>query len=224
MLLLHQLAKSRICQGIAPIIWAVSFFFRPKFWTIEVLLLLAYNLYVLWPTYDRQTLNEAVLYFLKAVGIDNKDVRACLYIPGTFDKKKLYMVSDYMPGANSSPFIDHYKYLDSGKGIVGQVYASGASTVDLEPSKFNDVNKYREYLSANHRFTQKESGYIDANRKGFYGIPVIDDRAGDTGKEKCVGVLYIDTSESELFKDQQLLDRLDSAARLFEPIIRLMGR
>jgi hypothetical protein len=215
--------KSSTGLSLAGFLLAILLKQFPDFWWATAVVYIGVCAWVISPQYDKTILNDALLYYLRAAGIseqDQQDIRCCLYIP---NGQNLKMVSDYMPGAVASTFIAHKKQVAQSKGIIGRAYRMRESHIDLEPTQFSAQSDYVPYLKI-WGFDDSEVALIDKTRKGFCAVPILKPKIGNTSKEVCVGVLYLDTTNPTLLTDSALLDRLESAAMLFEPILSLMTK
>ncbi len=217
--------KSSIGLSVTGFLIAPVIAHCPNLWLVCALIFLGVACWIVYPQYDKEILNDALLYYLGAVGIseaDQQQLRCCIYVPS---KENLKMVSDYMPTGSASTFIQYRKHLPQSKGIVGRAFSKMETLVDVQPAMFSTTEEYKPYL-LDWGFNSKDIELLDKTRKGFCAIPILKQKVGNTGKMTCVGVLYLDTLNPNLLdlSDADLVDRLESAAMLFEPILSLMTK
>lgn len=223
--------KSSVGISIIGVPWALGLRFLPDLWPLEALGYITFCCWVIFKKYDEDIVDSALLAFLKAVGIkDYEDVRCCIYIADDLEslgsrKQRLKMISHYMPEGKRSTYIKHCKSIDPAKGIVGRAFTDKQPLLDMEPTNFTTVDEYVNHLKSFWRFSEEEVSYIDKGRKIFYAIPIFEPKLSHTGKERCIGVLYLDSSNSNLpSSDPDLLDRMEGAVNLIEPLLRYMKK
>jgi hypothetical protein len=226
-----KLLKSPVGISIAGVPWALCLKFFPEYWILEASAYIGYCFWVNFKKYDTEIVDSALLAFLDAVGIkESDDVRCCIYVASDLEslgsrRQKLQMISHYMPDSKDSTFIKHCKYIEPAKGIVGRAFTDKKSFLDMEPTKFSTTTEYEKHLSSVWRFSDEEVQYIDKGRKILYAIPIFEPKLSHTGKERCIGVLYLDSSDPQLpVRETALLDRMEGAVNLVEPLLRYMKK
>lgn len=132
------------------------------------------------------------------------------------------MVSDYVPTLKKSPYIEHFKKISESKGAIGLAYRRKETVIDIEVAQITSIEEKTDHLKK-WGFSDGDIGFMSSSWKGICAIPILEPERAHQ-KSKCIGVLYFATDDEQLLQDSQFVDKMESAAMMFEPLLRLMKK
>jgi hypothetical protein len=170
-----------------------------------------------WPgRYNQKALQDALRALPGFLSVpEEADVRCAIYVPvGDSVEGWLECITDYVPDG-SKPSRKRFRM---GRGIIGEAYQLQETRVDvLDDPIYNTAKGFRRYMTERYKFAPEEARGLRHDRRAYLASPV------QAEGNIVLGVVYMDSNRAEDFKDETLVERIESLAPFYHQLLLLKG-